>query len=442
MASQIHGAVSQGKAQGQQVTTPDGREDASVHTREADESSSLGDHVHDKRAQEALPTKKQKLKQHFAKYKWWYLALTIIILAILLPLFFLVILPAIVQRIVDNQGLPVNGGSFLTLSPTQMMVSLSTSLNTPLPADIDATTLYLYNHGTASFSPFGSLILPASHVNHDTEILIVNQTVTVTNQTELEYWLNHVFDDPTVELSVRGDATVHLGALHSNAHIDKTVTVASLDKLRGFEIKSLSLVYPPEEDGTNLKGTVNLPNWGALTLGLGNLSFNLMSGQVRIGLITIFDVVLPPGNNTLNFSGQLFLHDLVQNFGKVLDAQAEALNNGQIQLDATGNTTIVNGERIPYIESVLNNKRLTSYLSVIKFVSDLINSVTGGGDSSIVEILEEVVGNKTLIEQALSHFNKTGIATSTKIKRKTPVLFNGRKAVDLLKIGLKMARRV
>lgn len=352
---------------------------------------------------------------------------------------FLVILPAIVQDIVDNQSLPVNGGAFLALSSTQMMVSLDTALDTPLPADLDALTLSLYNHETPDFSPFLSVDLPAVHINGNTDISVVNQTCTIMNQTELEYWFNNVFDQANTGLSVRGDSTVHLGALHSKAHIDKTVDVSSLNQLSGFGIEDLSLVYPPLEDGTNVEGTLNLPNWGALTLGLGNISLNLFSGDVRLGLITIFDVVIPPGNNTRSFSGELFLHDLVQNFGKVLDAQTDALNDGKIRIDAVGNATVVNGQHIPFVEAILNKKRVTSYVSIIKLASDVINSLTGGGSASVVDLLGEVLGNNTLIEQALSHWNPNGTAIATNARRSTPHGISGRRALNLLKLGMKMS---
>ncbi|KAI1839237.1 hypothetical protein JX266_014552, partial [Neoarthrinium moseri] len=103
-----------------------------------------------------------------------------------------------------------------------------------------------------------------------------------------------------------------------------------------------------------------------------------------------------PGNNTLNFSGELFLHTIVQNFGKVLKAQLAALNDGQIQFDATGNATTFNGQRIPYIESVLNTKRLTAYVPVITFLSDLINGFIGHSNKSVVDVVGQVFNNKTL----------------------------------------------
>lgn len=119
------------------------------------------------------------------------------------------------------------------------MVSLETMLDTPIPAVIDETTLFLYNSATQEgddFTPFLNISIPSTHISKDTSIFINNQTATVTNETELEYWFNRVFDDPQVDLSVRGDTTIHLSSLHYGAHIDKTVEFNSLDYLRGLSI--------------------------------------------------------------------------------------------------------------------------------------------------------------------------------------------------------------
>lgn len=356
---------------------------------------------------------------------------------------FLVILPAIVQRIIDRQPMPVNSGALITLSPNQLKISLDTALDTPLPADIDPTTLFLYNKDGDAFNPFVNVTLPQLHIDGDTDIVVKDQTVTITNETELIKWFEGVFDNPTVDLSTRGDSTVHLSGLHYGAHIEKTVTVNSLNKLQGFGIETLQLIMPPEANGTNIQGTLNLPNWGALALGLGDIKLNLMSGDVRIGLITIFDVYIPPGNNSRYFNGELFLGALVQNFGAILAAQADALSSGNIQIDATGNATIVNGEHISFVEAVLNKRRVTSMVPVTKLGSDLINSFTGSNRASFTDLIDGLFGNSTLIEDVLSHWNTTAnnnnTATSTPEKR-TPRAAARASKLSLLKLGMKMKK--
>ncbi|KAI1075133.1 hypothetical protein F5B20DRAFT_585537 [Whalleya microplaca] len=417
----------------------DGEGTSNTPQKHSDEASST-DHVQDKAAVASPLTKKQKFKRHCGRFWWWYLIGSIILLAILLPILFLVILPAIVQRILDNQSMPVTAGAFVAISSEKLNISITTSLDTPLPADISPVNLFMYNERTPTFSPFVNITLPQLHIDGETQIVVTDQTVTITNETELISWFGDVFDQPKVTLSTRGEAPVHLGALHSTAKIDKTVEVNSLNKLSGFAIEDLQLILPAEANGTNIQGTLNLPNWGALTLGIGDLSLNLMSGDIRIGLITIYNVLIPPGNNSRYFNGELYIDVLLQNFGKILSNQGDALSNGQIQIDATGNATVVNGEHIGFIEAVLNKRRVTSTVPVMKLASDLISSFTNGSNISITDLLDDVVGNSTLIEDVLSHWNKTS-STNTKLRRSLPSIrrsITGPAASTLLKMGMKM----
>ncbi|KAI0378165.1 hypothetical protein F5Y04DRAFT_164440 [Hypomontagnella monticulosa] len=409
--------------------------------RRGDDASSA-DHVTEKAAVAAPVTKKEKFKRHCGRFWWWYLIGLIVFLAIFLPILFLVIIPAIVQRILDDQPMNVSGGAFIAITPEKLNISITTSLDTPLPADIDPVTLFMYNKDTPTFSPFVNVTLPSLHVDGETPIVLTDQTVTVTNETELISWFGDVFDQPKVTLSTRGDASIHLGKLHSNGHIEKTVEVNSLNKLKGFGIEHMQLMLPAKDNGTNIQGTLNLPNWGALTLGIGNLSLNLMSGDLRIGLITIYDVLIPPGNNSRFFNGELYLDVLMQNIGTVLQSQSDALNEGNIQIDATGNATVVNGQNIRFIEAVLNKRRVTSTIPVVKLASDLIASFTNGTEVNLPALLDDVFGNSTLIEEVLSHWNTTGNSNSTaQVRRSLPSIRRsvfGPSAWSLFKLGMNL----
>ncbi|KAI1099122.1 hypothetical protein F4804DRAFT_345768 [Jackrogersella minutella] len=411
--------------------------------KQSDDASSTTDHVQEKAAVATPLTKKQKVRRHCGRFWVWYLVGSIILLAILLPILFLVIIPAIVQRILNNQAMAVSGGAFIAVSPEQLNVSIITSLDTPLPASIDPVTLFLYNKETPTFSPFCNVTLPELHVDGETPVNIKNQIVTITNETELITWFANVFDQPTVTLSTRGDAKIHLGELHSNGHIDKTVTVNSLNKLDGFTIQDLQLLMPARENGTNIQGTLNLPNWGTLDLGIGNLSLNLFSGDLRLGLITVYDVYLPRGNNIRYFNGELFLDTLFQNIGTVLSTQGDALSGGNIQINATGNATVVNGRHITFIEKILNNRTVTSTTSVVKLASDLISSFTNGSQVSLPTVLDDVFGNTTFVQEVLTHWNATKGDTAKKARRSFPSLPRGvigPATLSLFKLGMRMGK--
>lgn len=69
-------------------SSPEERRDsahsASVQDAQSDNTSS-DDHVLDKKASPG-PSKREKVKGHFGRWKWWYLLAVVILLAVLLPL--------------------------------------------------------------------------------------------------------------------------------------------------------------------------------------------------------------------------------------------------------------------------------------------------------------------------------------------------------------------
>ncbi|KAI0395313.1 hypothetical protein F5Y17DRAFT_203434 [Xylariaceae sp. FL0594] len=415
----------------------------------SNDGSSVDDHVLEKPVAAVPLTKRQKVKRHCGRFKWWYLGVALVILIILLPLIFTKILPAITQSIVEHQKLPIIGGTFLALSPTTLSVTLETQLDTPLPADLDPTNLFVFNKDAPVYSPFINLTLPKQHVNHKTTVRVMNQTVTVLNQTELVRWFDHIFDDQVADISVKGKTTVHLGALHMPATIDKTIEVGALNYLKGFTITDLQLIVPPEENGNNIKGTLNLPNAGVLTLGLGNLTLDLYSGDFKLGYVNLYDVLLPPGNNSRAFDGKLNTADLLPNFGVILDSQSDALAEGNVRLRATGSSATINGVHIGYLEEVLGKKKLIADVPVFKLLGDVISGFTGGqAGGSLTNLFGDTFGNSTFIEGLLSHWNNTtpsgGSNTKSTKMARSPSRYESRTikapaTKSLLKMGLKLA---
>ncbi|RSM09133.1 hypothetical protein CEP52_004250 [Fusarium oligoseptatum] len=385
------------------------------------DNASSDDHVRDKKASPGL-SKRQKVKQHFGRFKWWYLLGLVILLAILLPLFFKVIIPAIIQNILNGQKLPIDSGALQALSPTHVNMSLHTYLDTPLGVKIDPVDLYLYNKNTKPYSPFFKLHLPEQHVNHKTDLTVTNQTLLVVDEKELLIWFNQFFDEPKVKLSLKGEPNINLGSLKYKRGLDKTIEVPSLNYLNGFGLRDMEFMLKSNDTKYNMKGHLNIPNSGVLTLGLGNLTFNLMSGETRVGLVNLYDLQLRPGNNSVPFDGNFFFDELVPNLSEILDSQQEPLSHGYIELAATGNSTIVNGEHVKYIEGVLNKKHIKFTVPIITLLGDVVGGLLGADQDSLLGIFGGAIGNSTLFEHLLSHWegeNSGGNKTSTRSLVKT-----------------------
>ena len=314
-------------------------------------------------------------------------------------------------------------------------------INCAIPAKLDAMELSLYNKNTTPQSTFLELLLPASKLHGKTKIAIQDQTIPVLNQTELTAWFNEFFDQPKVKLSVSGKPKVHLGALTYSDGLDKTIEVPSLNYLAGFALNSLDFTF---KNGTqyNMNGNLTIPNSGVLTLALGDLQFNIMAGTVNLGLINIYDLVLKPGNNSASFEGNFYFDELVPNLTDILNSQKGPLGNGYVELFATGNTTKVDGVRIPYLEGVLNNKRIRFTVPIISLLGDVLGGVLGGDQGSLLNVLGEAVGNKTLLEGILDRWDSTSQENSNSTKSSLLKRQKSSQALkwDLLRLGLKMNR--
>ncbi|GAO15169.1 uncharacterized protein UV8b_04669 [Ustilaginoidea virens] len=379
-------------------------------------SASSDDHVAEKAALSPL-SKREKVRRHCHRFWLWYLIATIVLLAILLPILFKVIVPAIVQAIINSQALPIHGGLLDVVTSDLVKMGVDTTLHVPLPARTTNFSMSLFRRDTSPYSPYVTLNVAGQRINGDTNFDIPGQLLTVENHTEFVHWLGEVFDQEEVDISLRGVPTVYLGALRSEPTLDKTTKMPGLRKFAGLSIQKLQLMLPPDKDGNNIKGTVNIPNWSLVVLNFGNITFNMFSGAVQIGHLTVYNNLLNPGNNSLSFDGNLDLAAVVKNLRAVLDSQSEALSRGQINLNVTGISVVKNGNQISYIAEVLRTRYMTATMSVISLVGDVFAGimdggtagagVPGGGTAGIVNILGDVLGNNTFIDHVLQHFNAT-----------------------------------
>lgn len=321
----------------------------------------------------------------------------------------------------NNTNLPIYNATIKAISNDQVIIGLETALDVPagLTVTLDAFDLYLYNSDTGGpFSPYTSVALTSQTVSGHTVITVTNQTVNVGNRTELNKWLAKTLYNTTTDISVRADTTAHLGAIKAPIHLEKTVTIDALRKLDGVSFNEVRFVLPPEEDGTNLIGNFTLPNWSPLTIGLGNLTFNVWAGNIIIGNATILDVELPPGNSTKAFRGQIFIDVLVKNLGKVISSQASAITSGDIIVGISGNKTTVNGEHITYLENVLNTIRIDTKVPLLQALGDLLDSVSGDDPtldmSGIVGLIGDLLGSDGPLSGLFDGLNLTRSATASR----------------------------
>lgn len=113
----------------------------------------------------------------------------------------------------------------------------------------------------------------------------------------------------------------------------------------------------------------------------GNVTLNLKSKDLVLGYAQIQNFVIKPGNNTFALSGRLDIRKILQNLPEVISAQRDAIMTGEIELLATGNKTVYEGQQIPYYEQVLNGLTLTARVPILGVLIDTLKGLGGGNGS-------------------------------------------------------------
>jgi hypothetical protein len=121
-----------------------------------------------------------------------------------------------------------------------------------------------------------------------------------------------------------------------------------------------------------------------------------MSSDLIIGQATILNVVLKPGNNTVALRGRVDTTTVLENLSEILAVQKAALMDGDLELSASGNSTIYNGVHIKYYEQVLNNLTLITRVPILQILGGTLEGLLNNNDSAlgkIVQNITQILGN-------------------------------------------------
>ncbi|KAJ5718842.1 uncharacterized protein N7483_009924 [Penicillium malachiteum] len=308
---------------------------------------------------------------------------------------FLVAIPAIAQRVVDDTDLPIYSAEILDPTPSSVSFVLHTSLKIPLGLRIriNAFNLSLFNRDVQPMTPYITVKLPSYSLKGHTAMTIEQHNTLILNESQFLDTLTDAVYQERFTMSAKGSTVGHLGALNAPLTLNKDIELNGLDKLDGFSIESAEVAIPKEADGTNIIATATLPNRSVFTFALGNVTLNLWSYDLLIGQGTIQNVVLKPGNNTVSLRGELDIETIIDNIYDIIHSQEAALLDGDFQLSASGNSTIYNGNHIAYYEEILNNLTLTTRVSILEVLSGTLDGLLDDHSNSTIASLVQNITN-------------------------------------------------
>ncbi|KAK4861820.1 hypothetical protein LT330_003855 [Penicillium expansum] len=330
----------------------------------------------------------EKFQRHWKRFWCLHLLVTIIFLAIFLPVFFLVAIPAISQMVVNKSDLVLVNASVLNPRPDKIQLTLLSALNLKiaLPVRIEPITLNLFVRDAGADNAWGQANIDGKVIRGNTTLGVTKVETPLTNLTTWsEYVKNVVFQKETA-LSVRGVTNSYLGVLKSKVTMDKDIMSPVLDQFKKFSLSDSGLI-PAREDGTNLIGNVSLPNPSVLTLDIGTLVLDVKSGDLVIGNATVKDVTIKPGANVFPLTGVLDIPTIIEHLGEVLVSQAKALKTGNLALDTVTRTVTWNGTLVPYYTDAMKQLTLTANVPIADLIKNTVHNLLSGNET-LTDILK------------------------------------------------------
>lgn len=303
----------------------------------------------------------KKLIPHLRKWLWAY------VIALLLGtlLFTLILLYAVYPQIAQSN---LNNASSLTVTELVLSNPSATGFhlfqnatvfnNAPYHPQLDAFNATLALKGG---KPYASIEIGHLHAE-PTTVTVVDQDVIITDLDAFTTYNQAVLNQDSVELAIDGKTTMHEMAFPATV-IDykKMTSMKGLNKLAGFSVLNFQIKIIADADGTNMVGEVSIPNPTVMTLSMGNVTFftslsaTAASPPIPVGNVSIDNLVLKPGPNTLPMRAQV-------DQGTVIGALLDTYKDGMVPMDIVGDTAVFNGQHLTYFESALRG--LTQHVTL------------------------------------------------------------------------------
>ncbi|GLA64982.1 hypothetical protein AtubIFM54640_006716 [Aspergillus tubingensis] len=321
-------------------------------------------------------TRSQTLRRHWARFWCCYAFWGIIFLAIFLPIFFCLIIPAIAQRVLDNGTLVLVHADVLQPRPNSIQLSINSALDLPIsfPVRMNNLTLSLFNRFLPENNTWAKLYMDGATISGNTTLTVDDQFTPLDVYQWTQYVRSVVFE-PHAPLSVKAPVTAYIGKLKSKITLNKDIKQNTLNSFAGFSISDPKLLLPAESDGTNLIANATLPNPSVMTLEIGNTTLNLLSGNLTLGNCTLNNLVLRPGNHSTPVRGILDLGKLIENIGPILSEQSDSIKEGYLSLTTVGANVEYDGVQVPYYTEVMKNLTMTAKVPLGSLISNTLSGI-------------------------------------------------------------------
>jgi hypothetical protein len=302
----------------------------------------------------------QKVKSHLKRF-WWLHLLWIVLVALIIVLCLIFVgMPKVAQKNINNARLSLESQEVTSPRPGTVHVTMNTTTESR-----SSRHPQLYSFKAALFledtkpdiKPFGYIEIPAAKAESVFSILI-DQDMEIVDQEQFARYNGMVLASETYRVGLKGRIPLKEGSLpKTTVDFNHVLESKGLNGLKGLEIRNVSISLAPSADGSNMKAQVFIPNPSPMTIEMGTVMQTVYVGQKAIGISTIPNLTLRPGDNLFNMSAvadQLAVVGLIQS----------QYPTAKLPVRIVGLNSTVNGQLIPYFTAALRAAELSTTLDL------------------------------------------------------------------------------
>jgi len=301
--------------------------------------------------------RKLTFKEKFRKHWYWH-ALNFVVGTIVISMLLnYVMLPKIAQSDVNKSELLTVNQTVTNPRPDVVHIVMNNkvinkSLFTPT---IDSFNASLFLENTEpDIKPFGYITIPSVHALKEVYTQ-VDQEMQIADMEQFIAYNKLVTSSKTFRVAVRGKTRLHLGALPvCTVHYNKAIEMNGLNGLAGLYVKNVNISVANFPDGSNMHGTVVIPNASVMNLTIGDMVQDLYVDGQRIGNTTIKNVILAPGSNEFNVTSNTNQTAVIGLIGP-----KNKYKDGKLPIEARTISVTYNGEPLAYFTEAMKASPVT-----------------------------------------------------------------------------------
>jgi hypothetical protein len=263
--------------------------------------------------------------------------------------------PAIAQHDINHATLVLRSQAAVNPTPDSVQIQMTTESHSSshYHPRLDAFRAALFLEDTEpNIVPFAYLNIPSITAGANVTIYI-QQEMEIIDIEQFGRYNSLVMSSETYRVALRGRvAFKEIAFPKSTVDFNQVVESKGFNGLKGLEIRNISI------DATGgLNGQIYIPNPSPITITMGTVTQNVYVDGQLIGLSTIPDLTLVPGDNLLQMSS-------TSDTNAVLNFVTTKYTDGKLPITIRGNSSVVNGYHLPYYEKALQDTIISTTLDL------------------------------------------------------------------------------